>query len=111
MDVIERLPKQGKDLGYEGEALQTFVKEQQIELLDERKAMHEAERERREAENAKREAEANLEGEKANIEHENREAEAKLERKKLELMEKIEAQKRFAAKEAYEAETAKHEAE
>ena len=25
MDVIERLTKQGKDLGYEGETLQTFV--------------------------------------------------------------------------------------
>ena len=49
MDVIERLTKQGKDLGYEGETLQIFVKEQQIELRDERKAMLEAERERREA--------------------------------------------------------------
>ena len=100
MDVIERLTKQGKDLGYEGETLQTFVKEQQIELRDERKAMREAERERREAEresreaeNAKREAEAKLEHErreadaktereKANIERENREAEAKTEREK-----------------------------
>ena len=68
MDVIERLTKQGKDFGYEGETLQTFVKEQQIELLDERKAMCEAERERRkaepesrEADHAKREAEANIE--------------------------------------------------
>ena len=118
MDVIERLTKQGKDLGYEGETLQTFVKEQQIELRDERKAMREAERERREAEresreaeNAKREAEAkterekaNIEREKANIERENREAEAKLEREKLELLEKIEAQKREAAREAREAE-------
>ena len=111
MDVIERLTKQGKDLGYEGETLQTFVKEQQIELRDERKAMREAERERREAEresreaeNAKREAEAKTEREKANIERENREAEAKLEREKLELLEKIEAQKREAAREAREAE-------
>ena len=111
MDVIERLTKQGKDLGYEGETLQTFVKEQQIELRDERKAMREAERERREAENAKREAEAKTEREKANIERENREAEAKLEREKLELLEKIEAQKREAAREAREAETAKREAE
>ena len=100
MDVIERLTKQGKDLGYEGETLQTFVKEQQIDLRDERKAMHEAEHERCEAENAKREAEA------------------KLEREKLELMERIEAQKREiekeareAAREAREAETAKREAE
>ena len=118
MDVIERLTKQGKDLGYEGETLQAFVKEQQIELRDERKAMRETERERREAEresreaeNAKREAESKTEREKANIERENREAEAKLERKKLELLEKIEAQKREAAREAREAETAKREAE
>ena len=111
MDVIERLTKQGKDLGYEGETLQTFVKEQQIELRDERKAMREAERERREAENAKREAEAKLERER-------READAKLEREKLELMERIEAQKREiekeareAAREAREAEIAKREAE
>ena len=129
MDVIERLTKQGKDFGYEGETLQTFVKEQQIELRDERKAMREAERERREAEresrkaeNAKREAEAKIEHEKreaererreaeAKFERKKREAEAKLEREKLELMEEIEAQKRYAAKEAYEAETAKREAE
>ena len=129
MDVIERLTKQGTDLGYEGETLQTFVKEQQIELRDERKAMREAERERHEAENAKREAEAKTvrekanierenreaeaktEREKANIERENREAEAKLEREKLELLEKIEVQKREAAREAREAETAKREAE
>ena len=118
MDVIERLTKQGKDLGYEGETLQTFVKKQQIELGNERKAMREAEREmreaereRRKAENAKREAEAKIEHEKREAERERREAEAKLEREKLELMEKIEAQKRYAAKEAYEAVTAKREAE
>ena len=97
MDVIERLTKQRKDLGYEGEILQTFVKDQQIELRDERKVMREAEREKRVAENAKREAEAKLETEK-------REAEAKIERKKLELKREIE-------KEAREAENAKREAE
>ena len=92
MDVIERLTKQGKDLGHEGETLQTFVKEQQIELRDERKAMREAERES--------------------------EAEAKLEREKLEFMERIKVQKREiekeareAAREAREAETTKREAE
>ena len=115
MDVIERLTKQGKDLGYEGETLQTFVKEQQIELRDERKAMHEAERERRKAENAKRKAEAKLERERreadAKFEREKREAEAKLEREKLELMERIEAQKPEIEREAREAETAKREAE
>ena len=70
MDVIERLTKQGKDLGYEGETLQTFVKEQQIELRDERKAMREAERERREAEKK--------------LECERREADAKFEREERE---------------------------
>ena len=61
----------------------------------------------REAERERREAEAKIEHEKREAERERREAEAKLEREKLELMEKIEAQKRYAAKEAYEAETAK----
>ena len=67
MDVIEWLTKQGKDLGYEGETLQTFVKEQQIELRNERKTMHKAEHERGEAETDKHEAEIAM-----------REAEAKL---------------------------------
>ena len=122
MDVIERLTKQGKDLGYEGETLQTFVKEQQIELHDERKAMREAERERREAEakieHEKREAERKRREADAKVEREKREGEAKLERERLELMEGIEAQKREiekeareAAREAREAETAKREAE
>ena len=118
MDVIERLTKQGKDLGYEGETLQTFVKEQQIELRDERKAMREAERERREAERGSREAENAKREAEAKLERERREADAKLEREKLELMERIEAQKREiekeareAAREAREAETAKREAE
>ena len=115
MDIIERLTKQGKDLGYEGETLQTFVKEQQIELRDERKAKREAERERREAERESREAEAKLERERregdAKFEHEKREAEAKLEREKLELKQEIEKEAREAAKEAREAETAKREAE
>ena len=86
MDVIERLTKQGKDLGYEGETLQTFVKEQQIELPDERKARREAETEKREAE-------------------------AKFEREKLELKREIEKEAREAAREACEAENAKREAE
>ena len=100
MDVIERLTKQGKDLGYEGETLQTFVEEQQIELRDERKAMREAERERREAER-----------ESCKAKNAKREAEAKLEREKLELKREIEKEAREAAREAREAETAKREAE
>ena len=100
MDVIERLTKQGKDLDYEGETLQTFVKEQQIELRDVRKAMPEAERERREAERESREAE-----------NAKREAETKIEREKLELKRKIEKEAHEAAREACEAETAKREAE
>ena len=60
----------------------------------------------REAERERREAEAKIGHEKREDEREGREAEAKLEHEKLELIEKIEAQKRYAAKEAYEAETA-----
>ena len=60
MYAIGRLTKRGKDLRCECDTLQTFVKEQQIELRGERKAMCEAERERREAETAKREAEAKI---------------------------------------------------
>ena len=111
MDVIERLTKQGKDLGYEGETLQTFVKEQQIELRDERKAMREAERERREAERESREAENAKREAEAKLERERREADAKLEREKLELKREIEKEAREAAREAREAETAKREAE
>ena len=111
MDVIERLTKQGKDLGYEGETLQTFVKEQQIELRDERKAMREAERERREAERESREAENAKRKAEAKLERERREADAKLEREKLELMERIEAQKREIEKEAREAAREAREAE
>ena len=85
MDVIERLTKQGTDLGYEGETLQTFVKERQIELRNERKAIREAERERCKSE-------AKIEHEKRKAERERHEAEAKLEREKLELMERIEVQ-------------------
>ena len=33
MDVIERLTKQEKDLGYEGETLRTFVKEQRLNYV------------------------------------------------------------------------------
>ena len=49
MATLERLTKQGKDLGYEGEALNTFVKEQQVILRDERQAARDAERKAREA--------------------------------------------------------------
>ena len=84
MDVIERLMKQGKDLGYEGETLQTFDKEQQIELRDERKAMREAYRERREAETEKREADAKIECERRKNETAKCEAEAKFERERRE---------------------------
>ena len=44
MDTSERLTKQGKELGYEGEELKTFVKEQQV-ILCKRQAARDAERE------------------------------------------------------------------
>ena len=45
MDTLGRLTKQGKELGYEGEELKTFVKEQQVILRDECQAASEASRE------------------------------------------------------------------
>ena len=93
MDVKERLTKQGKDLGYEGETLQTFVKEQQIELRNQRKAIREL----------------SVKCAKLNVKSAKQRQNLSVTR--LELMGKIEAQKRYAVKEAYEAETAKREAE
>ena len=49
MDTLERLTKQGKEMGYEGEELKTFVKEQQVIFRDERQAARDADRETREA--------------------------------------------------------------
>ena len=51
---IGKLTKQGKELGYECEELNTFVKEQQVILRDERQAARDAERE------ASREAEREI---------------------------------------------------
>ena len=64
MDVVKELTKVGKDLGLEGEALNTFVSEQQVILRDERQAARDAERERREAEREIREMEVRAERER-----------------------------------------------
>ena len=45
MDTSERLTKQGKELGYDGEELKTFVKEQQVILRNERQAARDVESE------------------------------------------------------------------
>lgn len=45
MDTLERLNEQGKELGYDGEELKAFVKEQHAILREERQAILEAERE------------------------------------------------------------------
>ena len=88
MDVLERLTKQGKDLGYEGETLKTFVKEQQIELHVEREKLELMERieaQKRDAAREAREAETVKCDAEAKIEHEKRKAEAKLSIKSVKL--------------------------
>lgn len=61
MDTLERLSEQEKELGYDGEELKAFVKEQHAILREGRQAILEAERENWEAEERyqreKREAE------------------------------------------------------
>ena len=56
MATLERLTKQGKELGYKDEELKTFVKEQQVIVRDERQAAHEAREAECEAERQKRDA-------------------------------------------------------
>ena len=48
MDTIENLKAQGEALGYEGDALRAFIKDQQDRLRDERKAQREAQARERE---------------------------------------------------------------
>ena len=50
LDDLERLTKQGNELGYEGEELKAFVKEQWVILRGKRQATRDAKRETREAE-------------------------------------------------------------
>ena len=42
METIENLKAQGEALGYEGDALRAFIKDQQDMLRDEKKAQREA---------------------------------------------------------------------
>ena len=48
METIENLKAQGEALGYEGDALRAFIKDQQDMLRDERKAQREAQARERE---------------------------------------------------------------
>ena len=48
METIENLKAQGEALGYEGDALRAFIKDQQDRLRDERKAQREAQARERE---------------------------------------------------------------
>ena len=73
METIENLKAQGEALGYEGDALRAFIKDQQDRLRDERKAQREAqarERELAEAAAAREVKERELAEAKAAHEHE-----------------------------------------
>ena len=48
METIENLKAQGEALGYEGDALRAFIKDQEDRLCDERKAQREPQARERE---------------------------------------------------------------
>ena len=106
MDVVKELTKVGKDLGLEGEALNTFVSEQQVILRDERQAVRDAERERREAERISREAK-----EKAEREIREMELRAERERHERELKAKADEQEKQREIKEYELQLKKQEIE
>ena len=60
METIENLNAQGEALGYEGDALRAFIKDQQDRLRDERKAQREAQARERELAEAKEAREREL---------------------------------------------------
>ena len=60
METIENLKAQGEALGYEGDALRAFIKDQQDRLRDERKAQREAQARERELAEAKEARESEL---------------------------------------------------
>ena len=60
METIENLKAQGEALGYEGDALRAFIKDQQDRLRDERKAQREAQARERELAEAKEAREREL---------------------------------------------------
>ena len=60
MTSVVELTKTGQTLGYEGEELRNFVKEEQVRERDERHSRLEAEKDRSEAEKVRLELEAKL---------------------------------------------------
>ena len=98
METIENLKAQGEALGYEGDALRAFNKDQQDRLRDERKAQRDAqarERELAEAVAARELKERELAEAKALKERELAEAKAAHERKiqRMQLQQDIEQKK------------------
>ena len=87
METIENLKAQGEALGYEGDALRAFKKDQQDRLRDERKAQREAQARERELVEAKEARERELAEAAAARELKERELVAARELKERELAE------------------------
>ena len=87
METLENLKAQGETLGYEGDALRAFIKDQQDRLRDERKAQREAQARERELAEAKEARERELAETAAARELKERELAAARELKERELAE------------------------
>ncbi|XP_053393296.1 calponin homology domain-containing protein DDB_G0272472-like isoform X1 [Mercenaria mercenaria] len=123
MTSVVELTKVGKELGYEGEELRNFVKEEQARERDERHSRLEAEKDRLELEarlqkeKIEYERQSSLEAEKERLEAERvrLELEARLQKEKIEYERKLEQDKLEMEKDklmlARKLETEKEEAE
>ena len=108
---MDRLIQMGKDLGYAGEKLQDFVKQQQDYERGERIAERELERDRIAAEEAKANKERELERDRIAAEEAKADKERELERDRIEAQEKERADKLAAQDKDREIELAKITAE
>ena len=108
---MDRLIQMGKDLGYAGEKLQDFVKQQQDYERGERIAERELERDRIAAEEAKADKEMELERDRIAAEEAKADKERELERDRIAAQEKERADKLAAQDKDREIELAKITAE
>ena len=83
-ELRENLIKMGRELGYSGEQLQTFVKEEKAEIRQREKEQREREREEKEREREEKEREREREEKEREREREEKEREREREREEIE---------------------------
>ena len=95
-ELTENLIKMGRELGYSGEQLQTFVKEEKAEIRQREKEQREREREEKEREREEKEREREREREREEKEREREREEKEREREERRLKREAEEQERQA---------------